>query len=45
MDPKIQTAVAELAAGRTTADEFCAQAQKAADETAEDPSTVKRTRT
>jgi N-acetylglucosamine transport system substrate-binding protein len=44
MDPKIQSAVAELAAGRLTADEFCAEAQKVADETASDSSTQKRTR-
>ena len=45
MDPKVQSAVGELAAGRLGPEEFCAQAQKAADETAEDPSTKKRTRT
>jgi len=44
MRPKIETAIGELAAGRVTADEFCAQAQQAADETAEDPKTKKRTR-
>jgi len=44
MDPKVQTAVGELAAGRITADEFCSQAQKAADETADDSTTQKRTR-
>ncbi len=44
MEPKIGSAVAELAAGRIDADEFVARAQKAADETAEDPNTVKRTR-
>lgn len=44
LEPKIGSAVAELAAGRISADEFCAQAQKAADETASDPATVKRTR-
>lgn len=44
MDPKIQSVVAELAAGRISADEFCDQAQEAADETAEDPGTEKRTR-
>jgi len=44
MDPKIQSAVAELAAGRLTADEFCAEAQKVADETASDTATQKRTR-
>jgi N-acetylglucosamine transport system substrate-binding protein len=44
MDPKIQTAVAELAAGRSSATEFCSRAQKAADDTASDPSTQKRTR-
>ena len=44
MEPKIGSAIAELAAGRIDADEFVARAQKAADETAEDPNTVKRTR-
>ncbi len=44
MDPKIQSAVAELAAGRLSADEFTSQCQKAADETASDPATEKRTR-
>jgi N-acetylglucosamine transport system substrate-binding protein len=44
MEPKIGSAVAELAAGRITGEEFCSQAQQAADETAEDPNTVKRTR-
>ena len=44
MEPKIGSAVAELAAGRIDADEFCKRAQKAADETASDPATVKRTR-
>jgi N-acetylglucosamine transport system substrate-binding protein len=44
MEPKIGSAVAELAAGRIDADEFCSRAQKAADEAAEDPNTVKRTR-
>ena len=44
MEPKIGSAVAELAAGRIDADEFCSRAQQAADETAEDPNTVKRTR-
>ncbi len=44
MDPKVQSAVGELAAGRITADEFCDQAQAAADETADDPTTQKRTR-
>ncbi|WP_432476156.1 N-acetylglucosamine/diacetylchitobiose ABC transporter substrate-binding protein [Nocardioides sp. GXQ0305] len=44
MEPKIGSAVAELAAGRIDADEFCSRAQAAADETAEDPNTVKRTR-
>ena len=44
MDPKIQTAVGELAAGRITADQFCEQAQKAADEAAADPQTKKRSR-
>ncbi len=44
MEPKIGSAVAELAAGRISAEEFCSRAQAAADETAEDPNTVKRTR-
>ena len=44
LDPKIQSVVAELAAGRINADEFCSQAQSAADEIAEDPNTKKRTR-
>jgi N-acetylglucosamine transport system substrate-binding protein len=44
MGPKIETAVGELAAGRMTADEFTTAAQKAADETAQDPQTKKRTR-
>jgi N-acetylglucosamine transport system substrate-binding protein len=44
MGPKVQTAVGELAAGRVTADEFTTAAQKAADETAKDPQTKKRTR-
>jgi N-acetylglucosamine transport system substrate-binding protein len=45
MDPKIQSVVGELAAGRITADEFCNQAQAVADETREDPTTQVRTRT
>jgi N-acetylglucosamine transport system substrate-binding protein len=44
MAPKIETAVGELAAGRITAEEFTTAAQKAADETAKDPQTKKRTR-
>ncbi|MBA2418616.1 MAG: carbohydrate ABC transporter, N-acetylglucosamine/diacetylchitobiose-binding protein [Nocardioidaceae bacterium] len=44
MDPKIQSAVAELAAGRVSAAEFTTECQKAADETASDPATQKRTR-
>jgi len=44
MKPKVETAFGELAAGRVTADEFCNAAQKAADETAKDPQTQKRTR-
>ena len=44
MEPKIGSAVAELAAGRIDADEFVSRAQAAADEAAEDPNTVKRTR-
>ncbi len=44
MDPKIQSAVGELAAGRISADEFTSQCQKAADETAADPTTQKRSR-
>ena len=41
---KIETIVGELAAGRLDAAGFTAEAQKAADETAADPSTKKRTR-
>ncbi|MDQ3616489.1 MAG: N-acetylglucosamine/diacetylchitobiose ABC transporter substrate-binding protein [Actinomycetota bacterium] len=44
MDPKIQSAVAELAAGRISAADFSSQCQKIADETASDPATQKRTR-
>jgi N-acetylglucosamine transport system substrate-binding protein len=44
MQPKIETAVGELAAGRSSADEFMSACQKAADETADDPATQKRTR-
>jgi N-acetylglucosamine transport system substrate-binding protein len=44
MRPKLETAFGELAAGRITADEFTTAAQKAADETAKDPQTKKRTR-
>jgi N-acetylglucosamine transport system substrate-binding protein len=44
MRPKIETAVAELCAGRVSADEFCDQCQQAADETAADPATQQRTR-
>jgi N-acetylglucosamine transport system substrate-binding protein len=44
MDPKIQTVVGELAAGRISSDEFCDRCQEAADETAEDPSIDKRIR-
>ncbi|MGH3986868.1 MAG: N-acetylglucosamine/diacetylchitobiose ABC transporter substrate-binding protein [Pseudonocardiaceae bacterium] len=44
MKPKVETAFGELAAGRITADEFCSAAQKAADETADDPQTQKRER-
>ncbi|MFY9915337.1 MAG: N-acetylglucosamine/diacetylchitobiose ABC transporter substrate-binding protein [Nocardioidaceae bacterium] len=44
MDPKIQSAVGELAAARISADEFASRCQQAADETAKDPSTQKRTR-
>ncbi len=44
MDPKIQSAVAELAAGRISAEEFTTECQEAADETASDPATEKRTR-
>lgn len=44
MQPKVESAIAELAAGRMTADEFCSAAQAAADETASAPSTQKRTR-
>jgi N-acetylglucosamine transport system substrate-binding protein len=44
MRPRIETAFGGLAAGRVTADEFCTACQKAADETAKDPQTKKRTR-
>jgi N-acetylglucosamine transport system substrate-binding protein len=44
LDPLIQTAVGELAAGRISAEEFCQKAQDAADEIASDPNTQKRTR-
>ncbi len=44
MQPKIESAIAELAAGRLTADEFCSAAQQIADETADDPATKPRTR-
>lgn len=44
MDPKIQSAMGEVAAGRLTADEFTSRCQKAADETASDSATQKRTR-
>jgi N-acetylglucosamine transport system substrate-binding protein len=44
MDPKIQSSVAELAAGRVSADEFTTACQEIADETASDPATQKRTR-
>ncbi len=44
MQPKIESAVAELAAGRASADECLSACQKAADETADDPATQKRTR-
>lgn len=44
MDPKIQSAIGEVAAGRISADEFTSRCQKAADETASDPTTQKRTR-
>jgi len=44
MDPKIQSVVGELAAGRISADDFCSQCQEIADETAEDPTTEVRTR-
>lgn len=44
MDPKIQSVVGELAAGRISADEFCDQCQEIADETADDPATEVRTR-
>jgi N-acetylglucosamine transport system substrate-binding protein len=45
MDPKIQSVVGELAAGRMSADEFCNQAQAIADETRQDPTTKVRKRT
>ena len=44
MKPLIESAVAELAAGRSTPEDFCAAAQKIADEAADDPKTQKRTR-
>ena len=44
LDPLIQTAVGELAAGRISGEEFCQKAQDAADEIAADPNTQKRTR-
>jgi N-acetylglucosamine transport system substrate-binding protein len=44
LDPLIQTAVGELAAGRISGEEFCQKAQDAADEIASDPNTQKRTR-
>jgi N-acetylglucosamine transport system substrate-binding protein len=44
LQDKMETIVGELAAGRLDAAGFCAEAQKAADETAADPSTKKRTR-
>ncbi len=44
MQPKIESVVAELAAGRISADEFCSMAQDVADETAADPATKPRTR-
>ncbi|MEV0291227.1 MULTISPECIES: N-acetylglucosamine/diacetylchitobiose ABC transporter substrate-binding protein [unclassified Kribbella] len=44
MDKPIRNVWGELAAGRITADEFCNQAQKIADDTAKDPKTVKQTR-
>jgi N-acetylglucosamine transport system substrate-binding protein len=45
MDPKIQSVVGELAAGRISADEFCNQAQAIADQTRQDPTTNVRKRT
>lgn len=45
MEPKIGSAIAELAAGRISAQQFCDRAQQIADETASDPNTEKRTRT
>jgi N-acetylglucosamine transport system substrate-binding protein len=44
MDKPSRSIMAELAAGRITADEFCNQMQKLADETAKNPSTKKQTR-
>ncbi|MGH3346631.1 MAG: N-acetylglucosamine/diacetylchitobiose ABC transporter substrate-binding protein [Nocardioides sp.] len=44
MEPKLGSAIAELAAGRIDPAEFVGRAQKAADEAAEDPNTLKRER-
>ena len=44
MDKPIRSVWGELAAARITADEFCARAQKIADDTAKDPKTQKQTR-
>jgi len=44
MDKPIRSVYGELAAARITADEFCARAQKIADDTAKDPKTKKQTR-
>ncbi|WP_433166183.1 N-acetylglucosamine/diacetylchitobiose ABC transporter substrate-binding protein [Kribbella sp. CA-247076] len=44
MDKPIRSVYGELAAARITADEFCARAQKIADDTAKDPKTKKQSR-
>ncbi|MGH3715618.1 MAG: N-acetylglucosamine/diacetylchitobiose ABC transporter substrate-binding protein [Micromonosporaceae bacterium] len=44
LQPKLETAIGELAAGRIKPDEFVNRCQKAADDTAKDPKTKKRTR-
>ncbi|NIK59759.1 N-acetylglucosamine/diacetylchitobiose ABC transporter substrate-binding protein [Kribbella shirazensis] len=44
MDKPSRSIMAELAAGRATADDFCNRMQKLADDTAKDPKTKKQTR-
>ncbi len=44
LQPKLETAFGELAAGRIKADEFVTRCQTAADDPAKDPKTTKRTR-